>query len=234
MKTQTTDDRVRPGFVVLLVGGLAVILIPAWLLTRTPPAATAPAVVKAAPPVAEAPAPAMRTSGYAARAAAARAAVSVPVPLSTAPTTPVIGQHMAPLPRRSVATRQEKWMKLVGAATPSATGSTLEDRWGIQVCSLGLSMGNAMLDMRYKVVDPGKAISLVNGNTRAFVFDPASGATLFMPSPPKEGAFPPSGYRLAAGKTYFAAVANQRGVLKSGSKVSLVIGDCVLSNLTIN
>ena len=41
MKTQTTDDRVRPGFVVLLVGGLAVILIPAWLLTRTPPAATA-------------------------------------------------------------------------------------------------------------------------------------------------------------------------------------------------
>ena len=140
---------------------------------------------------------------------------------------------MAPVPQRSAATRQEKLRQVVGESKVTSTGSTLETRWGIQVCSLGLSMGNAMLDMRYKVVDPQKAVSLINGNTRAFVFDPASGATIFMPSPPKEGAFPPSGNRLSAGKTYFAAVANPRGTFKSGNKVSLVIGDCVLADLEI-
>lgn len=113
------------------------------------------------------------------------------------------------------------------------SGSTVETRWGIQVCSLGLSTGNAMLDLRYKVVDPRKAVALINGNARALVFDPVTGTTVFMPSPPKEGAFPPSGYRLSAGKIYFATVANQRGVFKSGSRVSLVIGDCVLPDLVI-
>ena len=94
-------------------------------------------------------------------------------------------------------------------------------------------MGNAMLDMRYKVIDPKKAISLVNGNTRAYVFEPVTGAMLFMPSPPKEGCFPPSGNRLNTSKIYFATAANQRGVFKSGSRVSLVIGDCVLSDIIV-
>ena len=147
----------------------------------------------------------------------------------------MVTTHMAPVAQRSVAARQEKLLKAVGMAPPAANGAanSLEERWGIQMGSLKLSTGNAMLDMRYKVVDTKKVISLANGNTRAFLFDPASGKTLFLPAPPREGAFPPSGNRLSTGKTYFAAIANPQGVLKTGSKVSLVIGDCVLPDLVV-
>jgi len=207
---------VRPGFVAFLVCTAATILVSAWLLTKPPSTAEAPAAAAEA----SAPPAAVKTPVHARRLPdAPRPAPIVQVASPATPaSTLIFPTHMAPVPRRSAASRQEKLLKSIGTTPLLSTGSSLEERWGIQVCGLGLSTGNAMLDMRYKVINSRKALSLVNGNTRAFVFDPATGATLFIPSPPKEGAFPPSGNRLSAGKTYFAAVANQRGVLKSGSK----------------
>ena len=246
MKPQQTDDRVRPEFVALLGFGAAALLFIAWALTRSAPPAELSPHKKAPAPVAH---PASTRSRESSRVnsdapapfepAQLPAATPEPAPTNTqtlpsaAPASLIFTPHMAPVPQRSAAARQEKLRQVVGESNLTSAGSTLETRWGIQVRSLGLSMGNAMLDLRYKVVDPQKAVSLVNGNTRAFVFDPETGATIFMPSPPKEGAFPPSGNRLSAGKTYFAAVANPRGTFKSGNKVSLVIGDCVLADLEI-
>jgi hypothetical protein len=63
--------------------------------------------------------------------------------------------------------------------------------------------------------------------------DTATGTKLLMPTPPKEGAFPPTGNKLAAGKTYFTMVSNARGALQSGSVVSIVIGDSLATNLTV-
>ena len=40
------------------------------------------------------------------------------------------------------------------APTPAAT---LEERWGIQVCSMRLSMGNSIVDLRYKILNAEKA-----------------------------------------------------------------------------
>jgi len=246
MKPQQPDDRVRPEFVALLGCGAAALLFVFWALTRSDSTAETLPPKKAPAPVAHQASarmnrPSLPSSDTPAPAFPAQlaAAASVAAPPATqtlpgaAPASLIFTPHMAPVPQRSAAARQEKLRQAVGESKLAPAGSTLETRWGIRVCSLGLSMGNAMLDLRYKVVDPQKAVSLANGNTRAFVFDPASGATIFMPSPPKEGAFPPSGNRLSAGKTYFAAVANPRGTFKSGSKVSLVIGDCVLADLEI-
>lgn len=117
------------------------------------------------------------------------------------------------------------------ALVPPVT--TLEDRWGIQVCSMRLSMMNSIVDLRYKVLDPDKAASLANGKTAAYILEPVTGARLVMPTPPKEGAFPPSANKLVAGKTYFSMVSNQRGALKSGDVVSVMIGDSLATNLTI-
>ena len=80
-------------------------------------------------------------------------------------------------------------------------------------------MGKAFLDLRYKVVDPVKASKLAGGTTSAFLVDSGSGALLLMPKPPGEGAFPPTGNRLASGRTYFALVANPQKLVRSGSEL---------------
>jgi hypothetical protein len=221
------ENRIRPIFVALLVFLVAAILVPIWFVAnkQTTPAseeaaATPAPDVAAATPEPDAAVPPAATRGY--RPAMANAGVP---PLSM--------QHLTPPPRRTAAARREKVIQTVSAPPPANTGSTLEERWGIQVNGISLSMGNAMLDMRYKVVNLEKAAALTDGKTRAFVYDPETGTTLFMPAPPKEGAFPPGGNRLVAGKTYFAAIANEHGAVKSGSSVSFVIGDAVLTNISI-
>ena len=53
-------------------------------------------------------------------------------------------------------------------------------------------MGNTFLDLRYEVIDPDKAASLVTGNVCAYIQDVGTGTRFFIPAPPGEGAFPPS------------------------------------------
>lgn len=126
-------------------------------------------------------------------------------------------------------TRAQRWAKKLAPEPPP----TLESQWGIQVCGLRLTMANSALDLRYKVLDPDKAILLGNGKTPSFIFDQATGKKLPMPTPPKEGAFPPTANKLIAGKTYFAMVRNAGGTLKSGSEVTVVIGGSEATNLTV-
>jgi hypothetical protein len=110
---------------------------------------------------------------------------------------------------------------------------SLEDRWGIQVAAVRLSMANSTVDLRYKVIDPEKAARLADGKTQVYLVDQSTGKKLTMPTSPKEGTFPPTANKLSAGKTYFAVVANKGGILRSGSIVDVMIGDSLAANLTI-
>jgi hypothetical protein len=110
---------------------------------------------------------------------------------------------------------------------------SLEDRWGIQVAAVRLSMANSTVDLRYKVVDADKALRLANGKTQACLVERSTGKKLIMATRSKEGSFPPTSSKLITGKTYFAMVANPGGILQSGSQVDVMIGDSVAANLTI-
>jgi hypothetical protein len=116
---------------------------------------------------------------------------------------------------------------------PPPAKTTIENGWGIQVSSMRLSMGNSVVDLRYKVLDPEKAARLGDGKTPAYIIDRTTGKKLVMPTPPKEGAFPPYSSKLVAGRTYFSMVSNQGGTLKSGSQVTVVIGGSEATNLTV-
>lgn len=110
---------------------------------------------------------------------------------------------------------------------------SVEEQWGIRVSALRLSMADSYIDMRYTVLDPQKASRLGDGKTTACLLDSASGTKLLMPRPPSEGAFPPTGNRLASGRLYFAVVPNKGGTLRSGSKVTLLVGNALATNLTV-
>ena len=149
-------------------------------------------------------------------------------PVETAPAPLSLPADSMPRPPRH-APKQRIVVKTGSVAPPT----TLAERWGIEVSSMRLSMGNSAVDLRYKVLDPAKAALLGNGKTASYIIDRSTGKRLIMPTPPKEGAFPPTAHKLLAGKTYFSMVSNQGGALKSGSQVTVVVGGSEATNLTI-
>ena len=132
-------------------------------------------------------------------------------------------------PPREIPSGSGRRSRVVTAPAPA----TLEDRWGIEVSTIRLSMADSIVDVRYKVLDEQKAAQLATGKTPAYILQKDTGARLIMPTPPKEGAFPPTAHLLTVGKIYFAAVSNQKGYLKRGDKVDVVIGDSRATNLTL-
>ena len=105
--------------------------------------------------------------------------------------------------------------------------------FGIDITSLRTSAGGRMVDFRYKVLDPEKAATLAKRENKPYLIDQATGTRLLVPSTPKVGPLRQTAQKLAAGKIYFALFSNRAGVVKPGSKVTIVIGDFRAENLTV-
>jgi len=108
----------------------------------------------------------------------------------------------------------------------------LTEIWGIQPLTIRLSANGYMLDFRYKVTDAEKAAPLFRRDVKPYLLDQASGAVFGVPSGPKVGSLrqtrPP-----VAGKNYFIIFANPGNYVKLGNKVTIVIGDLKVENLTV-
>lgn len=122
--------------------------------------------------------------------------------------------------------------QLATNAQPAGMES-LERNWGIQVTALRLSAQGYMVDFRYKVLDPGKAAALADPNAKPCLVDQATGARLNVPRSPKVGPLRQSAQNLTGGKIYFALFANPGKVVKSGSKVTVAIGDFKAEDLVV-
>jgi hypothetical protein len=117
-----------------------------------------------------------------------------------------------------------------------ATGpdqSELEEEWGVRIESLRLSAAGYFIDFRYKVQDPDKAAALADQAEKPYLIDQATGARLPIPTTPKLGPLRQTAQKLEAGKIYFMFFSNARGLIKSGSQVTVVVGDRRIENLTV-
>ena len=110
---------------------------------------------------------------------------------------------------------------------------SMEDKWGIKVVGLRPTAAGYMLDFRYKIIDPEKASSLVSPKTKSYVIDQKTGQTLAVPNLPKVGALKQRGKIAYPDKTYFILFSNPGGLIKSGDKVSVVIGDFKAENIVV-
>lgn len=124
-----------------------------------------------------------------------------------------------------------------GAGKSSMTGDPpseagIEERWGVKVLSIRHSAGGYMLDFRYRVLDPEKALPLFDRKIKPHLVDEATGAVFAVPEPPKVGALR-STRKPQPGKNYFVMFANPGGYVKKNSKVSVVIGDFRAENLVV-
>lgn len=136
--------------------------------------------------------------------------------------------------------------------TEGASASPLEKQWGLQVLGLSLTNNDTAVQVRYTVVNPEKTLLLAETNAMAYLISQANGTKLPMIALPEEGAvsqganmrtirrmmkqagqFPPAPSRLIAGRTYSLEIPNWGLTLRSGSIVSLVVGELRQDNLTV-
>lgn len=131
------------------------------------------------------------------------------------------------------------WISVAAGSTGSLeptleAAASVQERWGIEPVSLRPSMGGSLLDFRYRVVDALKAGALFDRKIKPYLLDSSRGVALGMPEETNLGALrasprnPP-----VAGKQYYILFSNDAGTVKTGSKVTVVIGDCKLENVIV-
>lgn len=116
---------------------------------------------------------------------------------------------------------------------PLAECAALKNIWGIEVTGLHLSANGRMVDFRYRVLDPVKAVQLGDRSAKPALTDLSTGEILHVPSFPKIGSMRQMTSRPQAGKIYFMMFSNANGRVKSGSKVNIEIGKFKAQELTI-
>ncbi len=108
----------------------------------------------------------------------------------------------------------------------------LEEKWGIQIQTTRMSAAGFIIDFRYRVIDSEKAAPLFNRQTKPYLIDQASGKKLAVPNPPKIGPLRTSN-KPQANRIYFILFSNPGGFVKSGNRVTVVIGDFKADNLVV-
>lgn len=108
----------------------------------------------------------------------------------------------------------------------------LEEQWGIELTALRMTAADRMVDFRYRVLDSEKAAPLFERQTKPYLIHQASGKVLAVPNTAKVGSLRNSNMP-KQGRIYWMFFGN-RGVVKTGDKVSVVIGDFRAENLVVD
>ena len=115
---------------------------------------------------------------------------------------------------------------------PTNTAEAIEAKWGIQMLPAHLTAGGSLIDVRFKIVDPEKALPLTELGAKPYLIDEATGEKSEVPTYEMTGALRAKG-NPKAGKNYFILFNNSRGAMTKGSKVTLVIGDFKVEHLVV-
>lgn len=109
----------------------------------------------------------------------------------------------------------------------------MESQLGVRVASLRLSAGGHLVDLRYRVLDPTKAARLWERHCKPYLIDQATGKRLSAPAPPEAEEQRQPSEQPIAGCAYFTLFANLGKFVKSGSKVTMVVGEVQAANLVV-
>jgi hypothetical protein len=131
-------------------------------------------------------------------------------------------------------------LQLTGCATTSKneetdkhiSSSSMEERWGIEITGTRLTASGFMLDFRYRVTDEEKAAPLFDRKTKPYLIHQETGAKFAVPNPPKTGPLRTSN-KPQQGRLYWMFFGNPNRYVKSGDRVTIVIGEFRADNLTV-
>ena len=105
--------------------------------------------------------------------------------------------------------------------------------WGVEVIGVKPVSSGYMLAFRYRILDPAKAKLLNDRKSKAYLIDEATGTRLAVPALENVGELR-SGAAPVADRNYFMIFGNPGRLVKSGSRVSIVIGNFRVDQLVVN
>jgi hypothetical protein len=111
----------------------------------------------------------------------------------------------------------------------------LEATYGIKVEGLHLTAAGSMLDFRYRVLDSQKAAPFLNGKIQPYLLDEARSAKLGVPNTPTLGRIRQTSRNgvIHTDRSYFIMFGNPGKALQSGDKVTLLLGQVKITDLTV-
>lgn len=110
-----------------------------------------------------------------------------------------------------------------------------EERWGIRIESVRLTAEGYMMDFRYRIIDPEKAVALIEKNTTPYVVHKKTGVKMIVPTTAKVGPLRQrsDGNPPKAGRTYFMIFGNPGKLVKHGDEVTIIAGNFRAENLVV-
>jgi len=108
----------------------------------------------------------------------------------------------------------------------------MKEKWGIEITSIRMAVDGHMVDFRYRVLDSKKAETLFMRSNKPHLIDQASQKVLAVPNMGKVGPLRTSN-KPQEGRIYWMFFGNGGGLVKPGSKITVVIGDFRAENLVV-
>jgi hypothetical protein len=109
----------------------------------------------------------------------------------------------------------------------------IREKLGIKPVAIRLTAAGGMIDFRYSVVDPQKSLPLFDRKIKTYLVNQANGDKFAVPTDTKLGPLRSSSREPEAGREYFIFFVNPGKLLKRGNKVTVVVGDIKIENLTL-
>jgi hypothetical protein len=120
------------------------------------------------------------------------------------------------------------WLTARPAADPTRmpTNLAIENAWGVRVTQIGVTADGGLVDFRYIVIDPDKALAMLQDvNKLPVLVAEDSGATV------NSAAMMAQKHTLNPGRTYFLLYRNTQGAIKPGRAVTVRFGDLLLEHV---
>ncbi len=112
-------------------------------------------------------------------------------------------------------------------------GQSVEERLGVHIRGIRLSAAGFMLDVRYRILDADKAAFFLDPKIVPYLQD-STGARLGVASSPKIGSLRSTQRgAIHLDRDYAMLFGNPGRYLQHGSKVTLVIGEQKIENITV-
>lgn len=106
--------------------------------------------------------------------------------------------------------------------------AAIEDMYGIHITMLAVTAGGGVVDFRFQVTDPEKANFYMHGDFEDLpVLLVEDSGTLIKPREHTHHV----DYEF--GRTYYTIYRNPGGVVKTGSSITVILGDLSLSNMIV-
>jgi hypothetical protein len=105
--------------------------------------------------------------------------------------------------------------------------------WGVEIIGVKPVSSGYMLALRYRVLDAQKAKVLNDRQTKAYLRDEVTGTVLAVPAMENVGELR-SGAAPEEDRNYFMIFGNPGKLVKSGSRVSLVVGDLHVDGMVVD